>query len=482
MQSLRPLSLPFLLFFSHCLLSYWLILSTAIANEQDSHSQKSTSPINLLNQYRQMLDMIPLKENESLAASASNHAYYLSEIGFSNIETFQDAHGEKAGKTGFTGESVAQRAMYAGYPHQATLENISLGTSDAKSSIDLLLSGIYHRFGFLTFDKDEIGYAKQNKIYVYNLGRSDLRKTCLNPPHNALIQAPKDCDGTAVTADFWQSMCKSLPRKARYQAPHKQACPNGQLLKKRYLRDFCNNPPDASLLKGSGRYYKLCQPEQKIKAQWFEQLCNNPPKNADYVWDGRYYKICDTKVHAKWLERRCRRLQHEDIYQDSGRYFTPCAKNTTQAKIRSEYMEELDATLQAKNPKYVFWPAPDSKDVKTRFYGEIPNPLPDLKESGYPISLQFNPHYINKVKIKQANIRYKKQDGKTWVNVKYRFLDKNSDPHKKMTDLEFAWFPLDILENDRQYEVSIKAHVDGKSETFRWSFTTEKSTLKQLFF
>ncbi|MGV6810366.1 MAG: CAP domain-containing protein [bacterium] len=446
------------------------------------------SPIHLLNKYRETLSMIPLQENESLGAAAANHAYYLSELGANNVKTFEDAHEEKAGKIGFTGKSVAQRAMYAGYPHQATLENISLGTRDAKSSIDLLLSGIYHRFGFLTFDKDEIGFAEKNNIYVYNLGRSDLSETCVNPPHNALIQAPKDCDGTAVTAEFWQNMCDTLPSKSRYQAPHKQACPNGQLLKKTYLRDFCNNPPEGSLLKGNGRYYKLCQPEQKIRAQWFEQLCDTPPKKAAYDWDGRYYQICQTKVHAKWLEQRCRRLQDKDIYQDSGRYFTPCAKNTTQAKIRAEFMDELDANLQKRNPRSIAWPVPNSQAVKTRFYGEIPNPLPDLKESGYPISLQFNPYYVKNVKIKQATIRYKKlssvlgQKKEQWFDVEYRFLNKKSDPHKKMTDLEFAWFPLDVLENDTLYEVKVKALVDGKLDDFRWTFRTEQSTLKRLFF
>lgn len=463
---------------------YCFSLSPVIASEKATDS----SPIQLLNNYRRMLDMIPLKENESLAAAAANHAYYLSELGANNVKTFQDAHTEKAGKTGFTGGSVAQRAMYAGYPHQATLENISLGTGDAKNSIDLLLSGIYHRFGFLTFDKDEIGFAKQNKIYVYNLGRSDLSKTCLNPPHNALITAPKDCDGTAVTADFWQNMCGNLPRKARYQAPHKQACPNGQLLKKTYLHNFCKKPPADSLLNGNGRYYKLCQPEQKIKAQWFDKLCDNPPKKAAYDWDGRYYKICQTKVHAKWLEQRCRRLQTKDIYQDSGRYFTPCAENTTKVKIRAEFMDELDANLQSSNPKHIAWPAPNSEAIKTRFYGEIPNPLPDLEESGYPISLQFNPHYVKKVKIKKATIRYEKpasalgQTAKQWVDVEYRFLNKNSDPHEKMTNLEFAWFPLEVLENDTRYEVTIKALVDGKLENFRWTFRTEPSILKRLLF
>ena len=130
--------------------------------------------LNHLNEIRQNLGMIPLKENSILDNSAYNHSLYL------NYHGNMYGHYEAPGKY-FTGKTPYQRALYAGYNSRFIIENYAYGNyKNTDKSIDMLFSAIYHRFGFLNFYINEVGIANTNNYYVFEMGNSNLNNLCSN--------------------------------------------------------------------------------------------------------------------------------------------------------------------------------------------------------------------------------------------------------------------------------------------------------------
>ncbi|AQW81343.1 SCP-like extracellular protein [Campylobacter pinnipediorum subsp. pinnipediorum] len=120
------------------------------------------------------------RANKNLEISATNHANHL----LKNKDKISvSMHDEERNLDGFTGEDVSQRAMFAGYSSSYVVENISNNQINTRSSIDNLLSAIYHRFGFLNYSFNEIGFANvsfgDEKFYVYNMGNSYVNNICL---------------------------------------------------------------------------------------------------------------------------------------------------------------------------------------------------------------------------------------------------------------------------------------------------------------
>lgn len=116
-----------------------------------------------LNEIRTSAGMTTLYENGALDDAAANHSLYL-------YHHDVMSHKENRMNMYFTGETPSQRCIAAGYMN--CTENISFKNSNYKDSIDRLMSAIYHRFGFLNININEIGYAKadDNHNFVYNMG------------------------------------------------------------------------------------------------------------------------------------------------------------------------------------------------------------------------------------------------------------------------------------------------------------------------
>lgn len=136
------------------------------------------SGISYLNDLRLAVGMIPFQRELHLEEASLNHANYLVT---NNIFT----HNELESNSGFTGITPSDRTHYAGYEHALVGENISSSNSSVEESIDVLFSAIYHRFGFLNFDYDELGIGfsqsetyDYGNIYNYNMGISPLRILC----------------------------------------------------------------------------------------------------------------------------------------------------------------------------------------------------------------------------------------------------------------------------------------------------------------
>ncbi|MCF6201724.1 MAG: CAP domain-containing protein [Hydrogenimonas sp.] len=129
-----------------------------------------------LNSLREKAGLGRFYSNEKLEAAAAAHALYLA-------KNSVDSHKESIGMPGFTGESVIERVLAAGYSSRLVSENLSSKNLDYKDSIDGLFGAIYHRFGFLDPIMDEIGIAftqdsNGRRIYVYDMGNYRINGLC----------------------------------------------------------------------------------------------------------------------------------------------------------------------------------------------------------------------------------------------------------------------------------------------------------------
>lgn len=433
---------------------------------------QASDALQYLNTLRQKAGMLTLKNESNLTISASKHASYLARNKRGRIRSFNDAHMQNSNAPLFIGKNVSDRVKKMSYPHGVVSENISIGNGNVREAIDLLMSGIYHRFGFLDFSIDEVGVGINQSNYVFNMGRNDISRTCKNPEQKALSTQGYDCAGIPVTEPFWNQICRTIPQYARYEKPYDLKCANGNLLKQSFMTNFCRNPPASALFKGNGRFYELCGGQYKVDAHWFDRTCNN--NAARYQWNGNYYQVCEnvTKVHSEWFEERCQSSKPHERYTESGEFYEFCA---SKKKIRADYYRQLNQQKYKKNPYYVVWPAHNSQRVMTTFLEEFPDPLPDMSVSGYPLSLQFNPGLVKRASIKKFQLFHHHAGKKQAVNG-IRFMHSKNDPNKKFTPLQFAWFPLKPLAERTSYSASIDAVVDGKVKKINWHFKTGDDT------
>ncbi len=133
-----------------------------------------STAFNYLNQIRKSLGLNVLKPNSNLHTAAKNHAIFL-------VENNIFSHYENSSYSYYTGDNPTQRGEYAGY-FSSVFENISMDYNiDPTGSVDKLMSAIYHRIGFLSFDIDEIGIGIRSKdwtAYVYDMGNSNINRIC----------------------------------------------------------------------------------------------------------------------------------------------------------------------------------------------------------------------------------------------------------------------------------------------------------------
>ncbi len=431
----------------------------------------SDEALDLVNTLRASAGLSKLAYSPILSQAAKNHAAYLAlNVGAQRLSV--DAHGEHSGRRGFTGETSEQRTEYVGYSHSEVKENVSIGNTDVVDSVTGLMAGIYHRFTFLDFQVDEMGYGREGEAFVYELGRSDLERMCSTFPKKAELDPPFDCLGTLVKSSYIEGVCKKLPADAIYQPPYRTRCPGGKLLRADYMERFCASPLKSALYKGKGSYYKICKPEVQVKSGWLEHLCTAPDSPARYAGENRYYQICanNTKVFADWFKQLCESAPAWARYEDSGYYVQPCHSDF---RVRQEYLGQLDAKLYRANPRYVVWPPKKSDDIPPAFYDESPDPLPDLDVSGYPLSLQFNPGKVKSVRLSGFVLEKKSRNG-VWERVKaIRELNRENDPNKILNQWQFAWFPLQRLDWGTHYRASVNAVIDKHKTRIQWDFRTQ---------
>lgn len=126
-----------------------------------------------LNSARKSVGLAPFSTNPILENSAKNHLNYLKKIG--SVTHYQNEKNEY-----FSGYSPSHRALNAGFSTNFVVENISSKHLEINDSIDGLLSAIYHRFNFLSFNFDEIGYFEDGEYYVFEMSNRAVSRICQN--------------------------------------------------------------------------------------------------------------------------------------------------------------------------------------------------------------------------------------------------------------------------------------------------------------
>lgn len=137
-----------------------------------------------LNSLRTATGMNALTYNSYLEQSSQNHANYVVTNSFVS-------HNESSSYPDFTGVTPSDRAFHVGF-NSSISENLSVGQSDYKESIDDLFGAIYHRFGFLDFGIDLVGIANSGSgnlnTFVYNMGNAQIESLCQGESYNGYEQ------------------------------------------------------------------------------------------------------------------------------------------------------------------------------------------------------------------------------------------------------------------------------------------------------
>lgn len=146
-----------------------------------------TQAIDYLNTLRSSVGLHLLKQNSILTLSAQNHTNYVQDTQLLGHYEDNATYPSKF----YTAITPLERGRYAGYQASYFLENFSAGQKNLQQSIDSLMSAIYHRYGFLNNNIDEIGigYSISNLIYTYNMANSKLNTLCLQESYEEAQQS-----------------------------------------------------------------------------------------------------------------------------------------------------------------------------------------------------------------------------------------------------------------------------------------------------
>ncbi|NPA27473.1 MAG: CAP domain-containing protein [Epsilonproteobacteria bacterium] len=131
----------------------------------------SFDTLQYLNKLRVNAGSSKLYFDSALAKAAKKHAIYLA-------KNREFGHFENPYKPFFFAKSPWQRITKAGFATKAVVENISFYERSYKESIDKIMATIYHRLAFLDTKIDSIGFAKYNRVYVYDMSNSKLARLC----------------------------------------------------------------------------------------------------------------------------------------------------------------------------------------------------------------------------------------------------------------------------------------------------------------
>ena len=118
--------------------------------------------------------------------------------------------------------------------------------------------------------------------------------------------------------------------------------------------------------------------------------------------------------------------------------------------------------------KVVIYPYDGQTDVPPAFFEEIPDPLPAHDVSGFPISISFDEEQFSSVEVTS----FKLFDNNNKEITHTLLYDHKSDIHHKFKKFEFALFPLERLEWNKEYKVNIKYFANGVKKEKEWNFRT----------
>ncbi len=190
---------------NHNVIASSTIISAEIAIDNSSCNSALPSDKNstnyalyYLNRLRCYIGEDNLTLNSNLSNAALNHSKYMN-------ETQEVGHYESnSNALNYTGYSPSDRVNNAVYNNTFIGENVSAGQGNYKESINGLMSAIYHRFGFLHLNINEIGIGKDSYFYTYDLGENGST----NSPE-VVIWPPKDAKN--ISPVFFEESPDPLP-------------------------------------------------------------------------------------------------------------------------------------------------------------------------------------------------------------------------------------------------------------------------------
>jgi len=155
------------------------------------------------------------------------------------------------------------------------------------------------------------------------------------------------------------------------------------------------------------------------------------------------------------------------VYDMSSKGLEKLYKNRTDVNEKS--LNRVLNETKKLNKEVVIYPFDGESEVPPAFFDELPDPLPNHKVSGFPISISFNSLYHKEAKL--LSFKLYNSDGEELKESV--IFDYKTDPNRRLEKLEFVLFPLKRLEWNTQYHLKFSAMVDQKLVEKEWSFTTK---------
>ena len=156
------------------------------------------------------------------------------------------------------------------------------------------------------------------------------------------------------------------------------------------------------------------------------------------------------------------------LMENNSYYLQNICKDPDKMIAQDLYVQKQNK-MRKKHKKLVLYPYPDAQNVLPVFYTENPHPLPGSKVSGYPVTVQFNPLFYEKVTLK----KFRLFDAKGKRITKVKILTHKSDKNHRLSKLQFALMPLKRLEYGTRYRVEFEVVADGKKIKKSWHFKTK---------
>jgi len=166
-----------------------------------------------------------------------------------------------------------------------------------------------------------------------------------------------------------------------------------------------------------------------------------------------------------------KRTQTAFVYDMSSKGLEKLYKSKT--TVTSKKLERVLNKSKKLNSKVVTYPYNAQKDIPPAFFDELPDPLPQHRVSGFPVSVSFNSAYYKEIKLIKFQL-FNNEGIEIKDNITF---DHKSDPHQRLTAFDFVLFPLKRLDWNQEYHVVFVAEVDNKIMEKRWSFQTKKFSM-----
>lgn len=195
---------------------------------------------------------------------------------------------------------------------------------------------------------------------------------------------------------------------------------------------------------------------------------------AGYVKVGEVVTTYNGKLRDDDLQSFLVAIYHrfailEPSFNEYGEVTLTDGKNKQVSEIKLGSRKLFNNTIN-----YIHYPVNNQINVPVVFYPEqeVPNPMPDYKEVGYPISFQITEgHHLNVVDFSLSDSKGDILKGKKLTSL----TDKN------VKENQFAFIPFERLKNNTDYEAKILFNIKGGEPYFKsWKFKTEDKKIPKV--